>query len=278
MGGKGPMTLCGSLSLHPVPLGMRMHNAGYRALGLDFTYVPFGLESSGLEDALRGMRALGIRGFGISMPFKIEIMPLLDAVDPLAEQIGAVNTVVNDDGKLTGHNTDAWGAARALEEAIALRGKRAVVLGAGGAARAVAYSLASEGMALHLANRNGDRAKALATEIRGNVVNARVTAGSIAELSSLADYDTLVNASSAGMDGYGGSPLSPDLLYEGLAVMDIVYKPIRTELVRDAEARSARTVHGGRMLLHQARRQFELYTGKPAPLDAMNDALEAAIG
>src|SRR5688500_12404601 len=105
-----------------------MHNAGYRALGLGFTYVPF--ETTDLRGALAGMRALGIRGFGVSMPFKLEIMPLLDAVDELAAEIGAVNTVVNDDGRLVGHNTDWYGAARALGEATKIEGTRVLVLGA----------------------------------------------------------------------------------------------------------------------------------------------------
>src|ERR1700688_4199915 len=111
---SAPVTLCGSLSLHPVSTGAAMHLAGYRALGLAFTYVPF--KVTDLAGALTGMRALGIRGFGVSMPFKQDVVPLLDALDPLAARIGAVNTVVNDGGRLTGYNTDALGAVRALEE------------------------------------------------------------------------------------------------------------------------------------------------------------------
>lgn len=139
----GPSTLCGSLSRFPVALGMAMHNAGYRALGLDWTYVAFRLdeEHGGLEGALAGMRALGIRGVGVSMPYKLQIMPLLDDIEPLAARIGAVNTVVNEDGRLLGHNTDWSGAARALAEATPLEQARVLLLGAGGAARAVAFGL-----------------------------------------------------------------------------------------------------------------------------------------
>ena len=278
MAGRAPITLCGSLSLHPVGLGASMHRAGYEALGLPFTYVPFAVAPEGLEGALAGMRALGIRGFGVSMPFKLQVLPLLDRVDELAQRIGAVNTIVNDAGVLTGHNTDAWGAARALEEAVSLRGRRVVVIGAGGAARAVAFSLCSEGARLHLVNRTLAKAEALAAELGEAFGEQAPSAGSLADL-DLAECEVLVNASSAGMAEYGSqSPVPPEALANHLVVMDIVYKPIQTELLAAAAQRGARTIHGGRMLLHQACRQFELYTGAPAPLAAMNAALEAGIG
>src|SRR5689334_11775366 len=133
---KLPITLCGSISHHPGPLGSIIHKAGYAALGLDYTYVPFRVTD--LEGALQGMRSLGIRGFGVSMPFKIDILKHLDKVDPLAARIGAVNTVVNDDGFLTGYNADAHGAAEALAQFSPIQGKKVIVIGAGGAARAVA--------------------------------------------------------------------------------------------------------------------------------------------
>src|SRR5579862_3814056 len=121
-----PITLCGSLSRLASPLGRSMHEAGYRELGLAFTYVPF--EVRELKDAIAGMRGLGIRGFGVSQPFKQEVMPLLDALDPVAARIGAVNTIVNDDGRLTGHNTDWIGATRALEEVRSLAEARVLLV------------------------------------------------------------------------------------------------------------------------------------------------------
>ncbi|MBK7585433.1 MAG: shikimate dehydrogenase [Myxococcales bacterium] len=253
-----------------------MHRAGYEALGLPFVYVPFAVEESDLVGALAGMRALGIRGFGVSMPFKLSIIPLLDAIDPLAERIGAVNTVVNDDGRLTGYNTDAWGAERALAEALPLAGKRVVVIGAGGAARAAAFGFNAAGMRVHIVNRTREKAEALARAVGGD--DKTVGAGGLAELEKL-DVDAVVNCSSAGMAEYGDEVLAPKrLLRPGMVVMDIVYKPIRTPLLVAAERAGARTVHGGRMLLHQACRQFELYTGRDAPAEALDAALERSIG
>jgi shikimate dehydrogenase len=264
------LTLCGSLSLHPVSLGAAMHLAGYRALGLPFTYVPFAVTD--LAGAIAGMRALGIRGFGISMPYKLAIIPLCDELDPVAERIGAVNTVVNDAGKLRGHNTDWIGAMRALEEVTPLEGKRVLLLGAGGAARAVAHGLRDRGARTTIANRDAAKGEALARETAAEFAKGD-------EAARAGDYDVLVNATSMGMlEVDATSPVPDAALREGLVVMDIVYKPLETALVRAARARGARVIHGGRMLLHQAARQFELYTGRDAPLAEMEQALLAQIG
>jgi shikimate dehydrogenase len=265
------LTLCGSISLYPSSLGSAMHLAGYRALGLPFTYVPFGVTD--LAGAIAGMRALGIRGLGVSMPYKQEIMPLLDAIDPQAERIGAVNTVVRgEDGRLTGYNTDAVGAVRALEEVRPIRGARVLLLGAGGAARAVAHGLAGAGARIVLANRTREKAEAIAESVEGAQVRG------LDEALFAGDWDVIVNATSKGMREVDPeSPVPEEAIRAGTVVMDIVYKPIETELVQAAERRGARSIHGGRMLLHQAARQFELYTGVAAPLEAMDLALREQI-
>ena len=265
------LTLCGSLSLHVSPLGAAMHNAGYRALGLPFTYVPFAVTD--VAGAIVGMRALGVRGFGISMPYKQAVMPFVDTLDPVAEAIGAVNTVVNDGGHLTGYNTDASGAVRAFEEIRPLAGARVLRLGAGGAARAIAHGFTDRGARVTIANRDRARAAALAA-----ATGARAAAG-LDEANRAGNYDAVVNATSVGMaDLAAQSPIAEAALRPGLLVMDIVYKPIETELTRAARRVGATVIHGGRMLLHQAARQFELYTGHDAPLDAMESALLAQIG
>mgnify|MGYP000257922282 CR=1 FL=1 len=272
---SSPITLCGSLSLHPVGLGAAMHRAAYAARDLPWTYVPFAVERADLGGALAGMRALGIRGFGVSMPFKLDVLPLLDQIDPLAGRIGAVNTIVNDDGVLTGHNTDAEGASRALEEALgSLEGARCLVLGAGGAARAVAFGLVARGAIVTLANRNDERGAALALEVGVPAMPWR-----IAEANGGSEVDVVVNASSAGMDQGEGptpSPISDTALRASHTVMDIVYRPLETELLQAARRVSARVVRGDRMLLFQAAAQFELYTGQKAPLAEMDHALANA--
>jgi len=265
-----PITLCGSLSRWAVALGATMHEAGYRAADMPWRYVPF--ETDDLAGALTGMRALGIRGFGVSMPFKLDIVPLLDELDPLAERIGAVNTVVNDDGTLVGHNTDWVGAARALEEALALDDASVLLLGAGGAARAVAHGLSKHGARLTICNRTDAKARALAQEVGAATIGWE-------SRHDLTGYDAVVNATSRGMmDVDATSPIDDDAWRSALVVMDIIYKPLDTALLQAARACGARTIAGDRMLLHQAARQFELYSGRDAPLDAMDAALRSEIG
>jgi shikimate dehydrogenase len=265
-----PITLCGSLSRLASPLGRSMHEAGYRALGLAFAYVPF--EVRDLSGALAGMRALGIRGFGVSHPFKQDVIPLLDELEGVARRIAAVNTIVNDgQGHLVGHNTDWVGAIRALEEACPLGGARVLLVGAGGAGRAIAFGLGERGARTTIANRDLQKAQALAAET-----------GAIAlafdETTRAADYDVVVNATTLGQSDVGdASPVPAEALRPGQVVMDIVYKPVHTAFVQAATARGASVVHGGRMLLYQAAAQFELYTGCPAPLDVMDDALRRTL-
>ncbi len=269
-------TLCGSLSLHPVNTGALMHRAGYAALGLDFTYIPFQVRNDDLAGALQGMRALGIRGFGVSMPYKQAVLPLLDRVDGLAGRIGAVNTVVNDDGLLVGYNTDSAGSVAALSECSQVLDARILVVGAGGAARAVAAGLLSAGGHVELANRTASHAEELASELESSF-GKPVRFSGLERLHATGEFDILVNASSAGMDGYGEFPWKPTAANRRLIVMDIVYKPLTTALIQQCRALGMRCIGGSRMLLHQAARQFELYTHHPAPLEAMNAALSTAL-
>jgi shikimate dehydrogenase len=270
-----PVTLCGSLSRLAGPLGRSVHEAGYRALGLAFTYVPF--EVSDLAGAIAGMRALGIRGLGVSQPYKQQVMPLLDALDPLAERIGAVNTIVNDDGHLVGHNTDCTGAVRALEEVRPLDGARVLLVGAGGAARAIAFGLQARGARTTIMNRDRARAESLAAE-----VGAQTAPFEPAERARRAgDHDIIVNATSIGQAAGAGveadSAVPEEALGEDHLVMDIVYKPLQTPLIESARRRGAQVIQGDRMLFHQATAQFELYTQRPAPLAAMHEALRRAM-
>lgn len=262
-------TICGSLSRFPVGLGRAMHQAGYDALGLPFLYVPFACAD--LASAVAGIRSMGVRGVGISMPFKTEILPLLDELDEEARRLGAVNTVVQSGGRLRGYNTDASGGVGALAEHGGVSTKRLLLLGAGGAARALAFAFVDAGAELTIVNRTDHRAEALAAE-----VGAR--SRPFASLETANEFDIYVNASSAGMtDVDPTSPLPASILGAGKIVMDAVYKPVETALVRGAREAGAVAIDGTRMLLHQAMGQFRLYTGVEAPKAAMEHALAAAL-
>ena len=266
---SAPITLCGSFSQHAVMLGAAMHNAGYAALRLQFRYIPF--EVHDIVAAVAAIRSLSIRGIGVSVPFKRVVMPLLDTLDGVAESIGAVNTIVNEGGVLRGHNTDWQGAVRALTEVTAVRHKHVLLLGAGGAARAVAAGLQRRGAQLTVCNRSDAAAVQLAASYGAQQLDYAKRAHAI-------DFDIIVNASSAGMANVClDSPLPAHALRSGQLVMDAVYKPLQTQLLKHARAAGARVIDGSRMLLHQAAAQFELYTGERAPLQAMDRALRGHV-
>ena len=261
--------LCGSIASHPSKVGQAIHNAAYQHLGLPYVYVAFGITDSAAAAA--AIRTLGVRGVGVTMPHKVTIMPHLDRVDPVAQEIGAVNTIVNDSGVLTGHNVDWLGAMRALEErAVPIAGTRAFVIGAGGAARAVAFGLRERGASVSVFNRTPDKARALADSLGVGF------GGGLDALSS--DYDILVHATSAGYVSQPGVCVVPERVLEpGKAVMDIVAEPIPSPLQERALAAGCVTIPGYRMRLHQAAAQFEMYTGQEAPLEVMERVLLEAM-
>ncbi|WP_435345184.1 shikimate dehydrogenase [Haloarchaeobius sp. HRN-SO-5] len=245
-----------------------MHEAAYEALDIDARYVTFEPEREALATAIDGARALGVRGLNVTIPYKEAVRDLV-TVDDVAARIGAVNTVDFGGDEPTGHNTDAAGARRALEAqgGAALDGADAVVVGAGGAGRAVAHGLADAGARVAIANRTVERATALAGDVAG------ASGHELDELDALlADADVLVNATSVGMEA-DESPVPADALHAGLVVLDAVYVPLSTRLLSDAEAAGATTVDGAWMLLYQGAEAFELWTGRDAPVDAMNSAL-----
>jgi shikimate dehydrogenase len=260
--------LCG-IVLHPAghTRSPAMHEAAYAALGIDAVFVAFDVAPERLAAAIAGARALGIRQLAVSLPHKEAVMAHLDAVDETARRIGAVNTVTLREGRLVGSNTDWIGLARALERASGLAGRRAVVLGAGGTARAAVFALRERGARVTVLNRTPGRAEALARELGAE------RAGPLGELASL-DWDVLVNTTSVGLRS-DESPVPPGALRPGV-VFDAVYDPPETRLLRDARARGARTVGGKWMLVEQAVEQIRLWTGKEAPAEVMADAFDRA--
>jgi shikimate dehydrogenase len=261
--------LCG-IVLHPAghTRSPAMHNAAFRALGIDAVYLAFDVPPASLGAAIRGARALGVRQLAVSLPHKIAVMEHLDELEPTARQIGAVNTVTRQGERLVGGNTDWLGAVRALERQTTLEGARAVVLGAGGSARAVVFGLLRRGASVTVLNRTPQRAEDLAAALGAS------GAGPLERLAQT-PHDVLVNTTSVGLRSEG-SPVAAEWISADAVVMDAVYDPPLTRLLRDAQARGARVVGGKWMLVYQAAEQFALWTGREAPLEQMAEAFEAA--
>lgn len=288
---------------HPVghSLSPLMHNAAFNATGLDLVYLAFDVDPGDLPAALAGLRSLGFRGANVTVPHKETIIPCLDVVDPVAARIGAVNTIVNDDRCLKGYNTDGSGFLRSLKEAgFDPEGKRAVILGAGGAARAVAFALATGGCRrLVLANRTPERARELAAALAVSGYSGAVTftlpgtgrpgpgdpgaAGAGNPATGLQDEvaaaHLVVNTTSLGMwPRVETIPLAPGWLQAGQWAYDLVYNPLETRFLREARRRGCRVVSGLAMLLYQGAEAFTLWTGRQAPIAVMDRVLREALG
>ncbi|MGH7836438.1 MAG: shikimate dehydrogenase, partial [Candidatus Binataceae bacterium] len=249
-------------------LSPQLQNAGFRARRIDAVFLPFLVRQ--LRDFLAAIEPLGIAGFSVTLPHKQAIIRHLDGCDPLAAAIGAVNTVVvRGGGKLFGYNTDYVGVLRALEKRISLRGSRVLILGAGGAARAVAFALAQSGASVCVCARRMPRAKALAREVRGQAI----------ERKRLRDefFDAIVNATPVGMHPRtSDSPLEEHELNCRL-VFDTIYRPRVTKLLEMAARRGIETVSGMEMFVAQGTAQWEIWTGERAPVEIMRRAALQAL-
>jgi shikimate dehydrogenase len=253
-----------------------MHNAAFKALKLDFAFLVFKVKVADVEKAVSGMRALGIHGLNVTMPHKSAVINYLDEVDQAAKAIGSVNTILNKDGRLFGFNTDGVGALQALREnGVEPRGKKVLLLGAGGAARAIAYTLAREADELVILNRTAKQAAELANLLK-QTFDRKVVADALspnAIKDTLQDSDVLINATSVGMKPNANqTPVAFEWLRPDLAVMDIVYNPVETKLAKDAKAAGAKVVSGFEMLIYQGAASFEIWTGHSAPVEVMRHA------
>jgi len=273
---SGKTKVCGVIG-DPVghSVSPAMHNAAFKKLGLDYLYLPFQVNKEEVNKAIDGMRALNIRGLNVTIPHKTTVIPFLDRLDPLAEKIGAVNTIVNDDGILTGYNTDATGFLQAmLEKEVNPEGKSIVVLGAGGASRGISFILAEKDNHLVILNRRLEKAEDLARRIsqlaKNEVKALELKAENLALV--LEKADVLVNTTSVGMlPSTGETPVPAGLLKPALVVFDIVYNPLKTRLLREAEVAGARTISGIEMLVWQGALAFERWTGEKAPVALMRE-------
>ena len=250
-----------------------MHNGAFAELGENSLYLPFPVVD--LEAGMVGLKALGVKGVSVTIPYKEAVIPLLDEIETVARKIGAVNTIeIKDvDGKkqLCGSNTDWVGANRALAEKVVLSGASVVLLGAGGSARAIGFGLQQEGAQVVLCSRTESRGRALAAEL-GCLWHPLDDADTL-------QGDVLVNATSVGMQPkIDVSPVPQAILARFQVVMDIVYAPLETRLLREAKAAGCSVINGLEMLLYQGVAQFELWTGKTAPVELMRQRLYQATG
>jgi shikimate dehydrogenase len=256
---------------HPVrhSLSPRLHNAAYAALGLDWVYVAFEVEPGGAHAALDAVRTLGLVGLSVTMPHKTAVAELCDVLSPAAAALRSVNTVTPQaDGRLAGDSTDGDGFLRALaDEQVDVAGRVTLVLGGGGAARAVARALAGAGARVDVAARRAEAAGEAATLASGSAIAWGERAA------AAASADIIVNATPLGMAGDAAVAIPADALRAGQVVVDLVYDPLDTPLLVAARSRGARTVPGLGMLVHQAALQVECWTGRPAPIAAMRAAV-----
>lgn len=258
---------------HPVghSLSPVMHNSAFRILKINAVYLAF--DVTNLEAAINGIKALGIKGVSVTIPHKQAVIEFLDEIDDMAKRIGAVNTIINRDGILFGTNTDWLGGVRALEEVIELKDKKVVIIGAGGSARAICIGLKDRGAIIHIANRTVSKAKELALLCGGSFSGLK----ELDEISS--EFDILINTTPVGMyPKHNEIVIDPKLLSNFNVVMDIVYSPVETLLLKEARKRGCKTITGLKMLLYQAIAQFELWINQLAPIKEMEKALLKAIG
>jgi len=258
-----------------------MMNHAFRETGINGIYAAFHIKPEQLGDFAAGVRAMGIRGVNVTIPHKLDIMRYLDEIDAGAQAIGAVNTIVNDNGRLIGYNTDGIGYVRSLKEEAEpeLAGKRIIVIGAGGAARGIVYALAGEKPAsITIVNRTASKAEELAAAFSSMGQLAGESTDRLQELCQEADI--VINTTSIGMYPHTDeTPANANWLKPGAVACDLIYNPLKTKFLLEAEQRGCR-IHGGLgMFIYQGAYAFEYWTGQPAPAGAMREAvLQSLIG
>jgi len=251
-------------SLSPV-----MHNSAFSKVGYNGVYLA--LQVDDIAGAVSGIKALGIKGASITIPHKVTVMAHLDEIDDMAGKIGAVNTIVNREGVLTGCNTDCAGAIKALAEKTTIKDKDVAIIGAGGAARAIGFGIVSEGGRVTALNRSIDRGKALARDLGGEFCPLSTP--------EKAKCQILINTTPIGMTpDIGALPVKREVLKKDMVVMDIVYNPLKTRLLEEAEDIGCLTIGGIFMFVYQGAIQFELWTGEKAPFDVMKQAVLDSLG
>ncbi|MFX0076783.1 MAG: shikimate dehydrogenase [Candidatus Hermodarchaeota archaeon] len=264
---------------HPIEHSMSpvMHNAALKELSLNFIYLAFDVPPKDLEKAVLGFKKHDMKGINVTIPHKERIMEYLDTVDPLAEKIGAVNTIKNVNGKLIGKNTDAFGAKKALIDAgFELTGKKALILGAGGAARAISFALSDEIDEIFICNRTEERAIGLAKDLNDSTQTTATGSNMRNETlkSLINNVDLLINTTPLGMyPDVGTTPVPRDLLSDHLFVFDIIYNPLKTTFLKDASEIGCKTLNGIEMFINQGALAFEWWTDMKPNLNTMKEKI-----
>ncbi|KZX14101.1 shikimate dehydrogenase [Methanobrevibacter filiformis] len=268
-----------------------MHNAAFKDLGLNYAYFLFNVKEDNVKDVIPGAKALGIKGFNVTIPHKLAIMEKLDEIDPIAKLIGAVNTVDITDGIAKGYNTDAYGAVKGISEIIDLTDKKVIVGGAGGASRAISFQLAISGIEnLAILNRNEIKSKLLGDEIENALKNEFINENTSFDINNnltikgtsidsmekeLKNADVLINTTPVGMyPNINDKPIAiSSWMHSDLVVNDIVYNPLETRLLKEAKIANAKIIPGTKMLVYQGAVSFEIWTGHVPSIDVMEKAV-----
>ena len=258
-----------------------MHNAAFQFHGINSVYLTLQVKSHGLEDAIKGIKSMGILGVNVTIPHKISIMKYLDEIDSDAKNIGAVNTVINKNGRLIGYNTDGAGALEALKMGNGNpAGKKVVLLGAGGAAGAISFSVAPVVSRLVVLNRTRSEATYLVNAVKKRlnieIVGEELTTSNLSR--ELTDTEVLINTTSVGMfPKIEETLVDRNIIKSHMVVFDIIYNPPETRLLREATASGAKVINGINMLVNQGALSFKLWVGLKPPIDIMLEAIKREL-
>lgn len=257
----------------------QMHNAAFTHLNLNFCYTAFEVKSADLPSAIYGARAFNVRGLNVTVPHKVAVIPLLDEIDLIAKRINAVNTILNMDGKLKGYNTDGIGALEAIGEE-SMKDKAVVILGAGGASRAIAATLQGVCRQIIILNRSTQKAVSLAKELEKNsqstILGLPLSKENIQN--TLNQSDVLINTTTVGMyPNISETLIDKRYINSGMTVFDIIYNPFETQLLKDAKSQGAHTIGGLDMLVHQGAASSKIWTGIDPPVNVMKEAAIRAL-
>lgn len=277
-------TIMTGLFGHPVghSLSPVMHNQAFDVCGLNFRYAAFDIPSEEIGQAVAGIKALGFRGVNVTIPHKVSVMSYLDEIDEEAQIIGAVNTIVNENGRLIGYNTDGRGYVRSLieETGINPREQSVLMVGAGGAARGVAVALLRSGVTdLVIANRSKDKAESLIYHLQSAIPGKKLKAIGLSDVKSTIQNRTLlVQTTSIGMSpNVNESPIAKELLHKNLLISDLIYNPLKTQIQKDGEEIGCRIHSGVGMFIYQGALSFEYWTNRKAPVEEMQKVVMSKL-